>query len=416
MGIKAFILAHRNDDTRTLALQASKHLDVDMAFAIDQIRGWQKAKSKLPSWASCDDITYPPPLAMEQCSSEQTARYKADLCQKFIGDNERHILADLTGGAGVDFSFLAPLFTQAIYIERQDTLCQVARHNLRALGLDHAEVREGDAIALLDSLPHLSLLFIDPARRDQHGARTFAISDCTPDILPVLPRLLEKADHLMVKLSPMLDWHETLKSLDNACPNTVREIHIVAAANECKELLVWLSAHHSSSTNTVVCCANDQQTFITDLETERQAAPTPCISEIPLAPTRTIDPASPIGSTCWLYEPNAAIMKAGCFATLAERFSLQAIAPNSHLFLSTQHIPHFPGRVMHITGTTTMNKRQLRESLKDITQANITTRNFPLTADQLRKRLRLSDGGDTYLFATTTKDKQHMIFICKKGL
>lgn len=402
MGTHAFILAHRNDDTRTLALQASKHPDVDMAFAIDQIRGWQKAKRKLPSWATCDDITYPPPLAMEQCSSEQTARYKADLCRKIMDGKERHILADLTGGAGVDFSFLAPLFTQAIYIERQDTLCRLARHNLRVLGIDHAEVHEGDGMTLLDTLPPLSLLFIDPARRDQCGARTFAISDCTPDILPVLPRLLEKADHLMVKLSPMLDWHETLSNLDNACPNTVREIHIVATSNECKEMLVWLSAHHHDS-NTVLCCSNDQQTFVTDVETERNASPTPCI-----------DDACNTWQGQWLYEPNAAIMKAGCFATLTKRFSLQAISPNSHLFLSTQHIIDFPGRVMHITGTTTMNKRQLRETFKGITRANITTRNFPLTADQLKKRLRLTDGGDTYLFATTTCDKQHLIFICKK--
>ena len=327
----------------------------------------------------------------------------------------RHIEAlDLTGGAGVDFSFLAPLFNQAIYIERQDTLCQLARHNLCALGLEHTEVREGDAIAQLETLPHLSLLFIDPARRDQRGARTFAISDCTPDILPILPRLLEKADHLMMKLSPMLDWHETLKCLDNVCPNTVREIHIVATANECKELLVWLSSLHSN-TNTVICCVNDQQIFITDVETEQHATPTPSIDKIPIAPISPIKPIKPISPTTWLYEPNAAIMKAGCFATLAKRFSLQAIAPNSHLFLSTQHITDFPGRVMHITGITTMNKRQLRETLKDITQANITTRNFPLTTDQLRKRLRLTDGGDTYLFATTTSDKQHIIFICKKG-
>lgn len=411
MGTQAFILAHRNDDTRTLALQASKHPDVDMAFAIDQIKGWQKARSKLPSWAACKDVTYPPPLALEQCSSEQTARYKADLCRKLIEEKHRHILADLTGGAGVDFSLLAPLFPQAIYIERQETLCRLARHNLSALGINHAEVRQGDAIDLFDTLPHLSLLFIDPARRDLHGARTFAIGDCTPDILPILPRLLEKADHLMVKLSPMLDWHETLRSLNDTCPNTVREMHIVATTNECKEMLVWLSAHHDS-TNATLCCANDLQTFITDVETERHAGITPCIDEALITPFSPGAPDFLRGQ--WLYEPNAAIMKAGCFATLAKRLSLRAISPNSHLFISTQHLPDFPGRTMRINGFTTMNKRLLRETFKDITQANITTRNFPLTAEQLRKRLRLSDGGDIYLFATTTNDKQHIILVCKR--
>lgn len=400
---QAFILAHRGDDTRMLALQAPRHPDVDMAFAIDQIKGWQTARTKLPSWASCEAITYPPHLALEQCSSEQTACYKASLCQRIMGGRgeDRRILADLTGGMGVDFSFLAPFFSQAYYIERQHTLCELARHNFQVLRLDHAVVMEADSIEVLDSLPHLDLLFIDPARRNTHGGRTFAISDCSPNILPHLPKMLEKAHHVMVKLSPMLDWHETLKSLDSTCPGCVRELHIVATSNECKELLAWLSAQ--PSTNTTLCCTNDQQVFTTTTEAECEAGATPCI-----------DSAEEVEKATWLYEPNAAIMKGGCFASLARQHSLRAIAPNSHLFVAAEHIPMFPGRVMRITATTSMNKKQLRETLSNITQANITTRNFPLTADQLRKRLHLRDGGDTYLFATTTTDRQHLVILCKK--
>lgn len=253
-----FIADHRNDDVRQLAL-GKKPPGVDSAFALEQIAGWQTARTKLPTWAATEGIVYPPHLSLEQCSSETTARYKARLCQRLLGGapTQGTAFADITGGMGVDFSFLAPLFEHSYYIERLPHLCACARHNFPLLGLEGIEVMEADGIEALDRLPHLRLLFVDPARRDSHGARTFSISDCTPDLLPLLPRLLDKADLVVAKLSPMLDWHHTAVSLDAASTGAVKEIHIVATGNECKELLVVLSAGASTGPTTLHCANDD---------------------------------------------------------------------------------------------------------------------------------------------------------------
>ena len=402
---KTFIREHRNDNIRSLALQAKKYPDVEMAQAIEQIAGWQKAKSKLPTWAKCDNIRYPHHLALEQCSSEDAARYKVDVAKRWmnVGQTDtNNSFADLTGGMGVDFSLLASLFARNIYMEQQHELCECARNNFKALNLKGVEIWEGDSIQQLEKLPHLQLLFMDPARRDSHGGRTFAISDCTPDILPLLPRLMNIANVIMLKLSPMLDWHETKRLLNDVMPQSVREIHILATANECKELLVVLSEHHANMPMQIFCM-NDNDTFITNEEDELSAPPSPLISSTDEA----------LGAK-WLYEPNAATMKGGCFSTLARKFNVKAISRNSHLFVSDSLKKGFPGRTMRIIGTTTMNKQQLRNNLKNIKQANITVRNFPMTAKQLRQRLKMADGGNCYLFATTTTDNTHIIFVCEK--
>ena len=410
--VKEFIREHRMDDVRQLALQAGKYADIDVPFAIQQIDGWQRARIKLPSWAAHDDILYPPHLAIEQCSSEITARYKAQLYQRLAGKNTAHdsrggtsatptSMADLTGGMGVDFSFLAPLFGKAHYIERQPSLCETARHNFQILGISHAEVTEGDGLEVLSHLPHQQLVFIDPARRDTHGARTYAISDCTPDILPSLPLLLEKTDVLMVKLSPMLDWHQTAEELESSCPGALKEIHILATGNECKELLVVLAAQRSDRP-VALYCVNDGTCFITDTQEERRQPPCPTLSQL-----------EEISGASWLYEPHAAIMKAGCFNTLSQRFPVRALSANSHLFVADSHLPDFPGRQLHILRTSSTNKQQLRKALEGIDRANITVRNFPMSAEQLRKRLHMADGGNHWIFASTIGRREHVIFVCE---
>ena len=277
-----FISTYRKEDVRRLALQAAKFPDVDMPFALDQIAGWQAARRKLPSWAAVDGLIYPPHISMEQCSSEATARYKApsaspkgERCilepdektpsngnECILKSNERTpdnvngtllgpsplgewegAFIDLTGGFGVDFSFLSRGFSRAVYVERQPHLCDVARKNFALLGLDNAEVVCGDCVEYLQTIDHAAMIYLDPARRDSHGGRTYAISDCTPDVLSLLPTLLSKADRVMVKLSPMLDWHETVRSLNAVCPDCVAEVHIVSVCNECKEMLVVMTKH-----------------------------------------------------------------------------------------------------------------------------------------------------------------------------
>ena len=215
---------------RRLALQGGKHPEVDLHYALEQIAGWQKARTKLPSWAARDGIIFPSHLAMEQCSSEATAIYKA----RIAGRGQRFV--DLTAGFGVDAAFIAQGFQQAVTIEQQEKLCAVTSENYRLLGLSQVEVRCGNGVEYLHSMDHADLIFIDPARRDEHGGRTYGIANCTPNVLELREELLAKADRVIIKLSPMLDWRKAVEDL-----KTVSEVHIVSVDNECKELLLVLS-------------------------------------------------------------------------------------------------------------------------------------------------------------------------------
>ena len=233
---RAFIMAHRMENVRDLALHAKRGGNVDMAVALNQIAGWQTARMKLPDWAACDGIIYPPHLPMEQCSSQAPARYKAGVAQRITGSAAatNGSLVDLTGGFGVDFSYMARAFGQATYVERQPDLCELAEHNMGALGLRHVRIVNDEAEHFLQTMGQATLVFLDPARRNAHGARTYAIADCTPNVLALVDTLLEKAPHAMVKLSPMLDWHKTVEDFGGS----VHEVHIVSTGDECKELLL----------------------------------------------------------------------------------------------------------------------------------------------------------------------------------
>lgn len=417
-----FTRIHRQEDVRQLAFLGDKHPEVDMPWALDQIRGWQTARRKLPSWAEHDGIIFPPHISMEQCSSEQTALYKQTLASRLLQASGltnkdkalESTMADLTGGFGVDFSFLAPLFHHATYVEQQAHLCETAKHNFQLLGLSHVEVQNIDAIDFQKRLKYTTLLYIDPARRDEHGRKTYSISDCTPDVAQLCPALLAKCQWLIIKLSPMLDWHEAVRELD-----CVREVHIVSTANECKELLLVLSQEEKSPLRVV--CANDDERFSFEPDFSPQAshASSTHIHLPALNSPQSISLSSLLSTSfSLLFVPNSSIMKAGCFAELCASFGLQALAPNSHLFVTSDKnadFSSFPGRVFHIKAVATMNKKELRKVLAGLTQANIAVRNFPLTSDQLRKRLRLRDGGDVYIFATTTRTREHILIITKKA-
>lgn len=387
-----FIRQHANDDVRQLALQGKKNPEVHLPFALDQIAGRQTARRKLPSWAAIDSIVYPPHLSMEQCSSEQTARYKASLAKGMVS------VVDLTGGFGVDFSFLAQGAKHAVYVERQEPLCTIARQNFQLLGLPQAEVVCADSEDYLRRMEPVDLIFIDPARRDSHGGRTYGISDCTPDVLALRPLLLQKARCVLLKLSPMLDWRKAVSDLGQAY---VREVHIVSVGNECKELLVMMdtSTRTSPTWEGRLVCVNDGQVFETTLTASSPASP----------PYR-----GGWENALFLYEPHASIMKAGCFAEVAQQFGVSQIAQNSHLFVSPDLQAEFPGRVFHVDAVTSMNKRELKEKLGTLTQANISVRNFPLSVADLRRRLKISEGGSTYLFATTLTSGEKVLLICSK--
>lgn len=443
-----FIRQHQDDDVRQLAFLGSKYPEVDMPFALDQIRGRKMARVKLPRWASLEGIIYPPHISMEQCSSESTALYKAELAARLLGlpasssgtemkaENEIEFV-DLTGGFGVDFSYIAArLGVKSMYVERQTHLCEAARENFERLGLKNAIVKNGDGIEILhsfhpkkkdaasadDSLgitydqPRsllktnlgLKIIFIDPARRDDAGNKVVSLKDCTPDVTVLQEEMLSKADYVIIKLSPMLDWHRAISELSH-----VREVHIISVNNECKELLLVLSARNmgemevSSADGEVkhvenlrIYCINDAQSFVCD-ELDMES------SQVKIAP-------STLEEMQYLYEPNASLMKAGCFGVLSERYDARMLSKNSHLFVSQAPIEAFPGRSFRIIAVSSFNKKELKRHLSGITKANIATRNFPLSVAELRKRLKLKDGGETYIFATTLSDESHMLVITEK--
>ena len=430
MTTSEFIIQFRESDPRRLALQASRYPDVDMPFALNQIQGWQTAQRKLPSWAACDGVVYPPHLNMEQCSSEPTARYKqqvARLWAERIPNASRTSMTDLTGGFGVDFSFTSRCFSSATYVERNASLCEVVGANLPRLGIRNAQVECAEAEAVLEQMEPQTMIFLDPARRDEHGAKTVLIADCTPDVCQLLPSLMQKSQFVMLKLSPMLDWHKAIVDLDGK----VREVHIVSADGECKELLLVLA--NNVTKDVKVYCVDIQSKpdsqgeyprseFVYSIGGEAESQPTNStlnIEHLTLNINNSTS-AQPTNSTfniqhsTFLYEPNASVMKAGCFDEIARAYGVSAISRNSHLFLSDREIDGFPGRAFAIDAVTTMNKRQLRQTLSGMKQANIAVRNFPLSVAELRKRLKLSDGGDTYIFATTTSDDDHILMLTHK--
>ena len=458
-----FIRQHQDEDVRQLAFLGSKNPEVDMPFALDQIRGRKMARAKLPLWANIDGIIYPPHISMEQCSSESTALYKAELAARLLGlpvsssenenaagnasdshfskicefvseravdsefaknegtfekkqilteseDNVNEVknetgqedfseeieFVDLTGGFGVDFSYIASrLGMSSMYVERQAHLCEAAKENFERLGLKNAIVKNEDGIEVLHSLKELKLIFIDPARRDDAGNKVVSLKDCTPDVTVLQEEMLLKADYVIIKLSPMLDWHRAVSEL-----NCVKEVHIISVSNECKELLLVLSARNMGG-NLRIYCINDAQSFVCD-ESDMET------SSVKIAP-------STLEEMQYLYEPNASLMKAGCFGVLSGRYDARMLSKNSHLFVSQAPIEAFPGRSFRIIAISSFNKKELKRHLSGITKANIATRNFPLSVAELRKRLKLKDGGETYIFATTLSDESHMLVITEKA-
>ena len=390
--VQIFAREHRQDDVRRLALQAAKYPDMDFSFALHQIKGWQVACKKLPSWAAHEQLLYPQQLSMEQCSSEQTARYKQQLVQRLCGQTQNEgTLVDLTGGLGVDFSFMAQGFRQAYYVEQQVELCALAKHNFPLLGLSSAQIICGDGTTFLQSMADQAMvIFLDPARRDAAGSKTYAIEDCTPDVALLSDELVNKAQWVVVKLSPMLDWHAAVAQLKHVC-----EVHIVGVGGECKELLLVMQ-QHSDRQPLQLYAVNDGKVFTCSAEEAQQRTP--------LLQTSTFD---------YLFEPHASLMKAGCFGALSARYGVKGLATNTHLFAAMMPVNDFPGRQFRVLAVTPFSKKCLRSALHGIEKANLAVRNFPLSVVELRKRLKLKEGGEHYLFATTI-GTMHALIICKK--
>lgn len=384
----AFAREHATDNVDSLLLHAGTYPGIDMRGAVRQIEGRRKAAGKLPEWSRNEAVVFPPGISLEQCSSEFTARYKARLALRLVSRPAR--MADLSGGFGVDSYYIGRNFDHVDYVEKSEELCAVARHNFATLGCRRIEVFNEGAEDHLKRMAAADLIFIDPSRRNRHGGRTYAIGDCEPDVGKLKDSLLAKAEWVIVKLSPMFDWHEAVRELED-----VAEIHIVSTANECKELLVVLA--RKPGLRPTITCVDGESELKCDADDVRPRLFGGVLRE-----------------GMYLYEPNASIQKAGCYGALSEQYDICMLASNSHLFVSEKPIDGNIGRSFRIEAVSSMNKKQLRASLGGIDRASISVRNFPLSAQQLRQRLRLKDGGESYLFGTTLQDGSHVIIKCKK--
>lgn len=398
-----FAALHANDDVRRLALQTVADPNIDLPAALQQIEGRQLARRKLPSWAERDGLLFPPRLSMEQCSSEATARYKRQLVKRLLHstatDSEvpSGTLTDLTGGFGVDFSFLAPLFERAVYVERLPHLCRTAEHNFKVLGISQAEVANRDAESHLQNMTMADVIFIDPARRDGGGRKTVAIADCEPNLERLQTLLRQKSRFTLIKLSPMLDIHVALQRLQG-----ISQVHVVSVAGECKELLLVMQDDDGVETPAM------HAVNMTEKETE-----TPFVFTWDEENTASCTYAREPGR--YLYEPNASLLKAGAHRIIGARFGLAKLHPNSHLYTADRLVTGFPGRTFLVESASGFGKKEIKALLKDTPKANLTVRNFPTQTTELRKRLRLTDGGDIYLFATTLADGRHTLIRCTKA-
>ncbi len=401
-----FIREHLSDDVRRLALKKVAE-GINLRYALQQIDGRQRAKSKLPKLVANLDVRFPVHLSVEQCSSEATANYKSEILQAYQTERQNGgqklptVLTDLTGGFGIDFMALAPLFAKAVYVERSEELCEIARHNFPILGMENVEVVNSNAEDFLSgpTTAEKRLFFIDPARRSANGTRIFAISDCAPDVISLMPQLKAQGELLFLKLSPMLDWHKAVEDIEN-CGANVSEVHIVSVKNECKELLLLVDLQSEPQPETRLFCKNDDSVIeITDgEETATQ-----------LATLSNLQDWQPTDSPLTLYLPNASIMKAGCWDFIVRRYGVTQADRNSHLYFADHEIADFPGKQYRVETICALNNKVLKSVLKGMKKANVAVRNFPMTAAELRKSLKMKDGGDTYLFGTTINGEARLV-------
>lgn len=380
-----FILKFREQKIAEVALSLSKQPDLDKYFILRQINGWQKAKQKLQAWSMIEDLHYPPLISMEQCSSEATAKFKANL---FKGQT----LVDLTGGFGVDSYQFSKSFERVHYLEPYQPLFEVVEYNFKLLKAQNIYLYLQTAEDFIQKQKDFeySVCYIDPSRRDA-GKKVFLLADCQPNIIELSAKIFDFCPKIVVKTSPLLDIKQSIGELGN-----VAAVHVLALRNECKELLFVMEQGFEGETR--ICAHNllaeTVQSFSFDFEEEAHCQ---------------IEYSYPLS---YIYEPNAAIMKAGAFKSISKRFLLKKIASNSHLYTSNQLIEDFPGRKFKLEQQLPYQPKAFKKA--GIKKANLTTRNFKASVEQIRKKLKLKAGGENYIFATSLKDNSPKLLLCKK--
>ena len=387
-----FIEKHLKDDVRQLALQKFPD-DVDKMLVLNQIEARQLLSKKVPSWASNPDLLFPKHLSIEQCSSELTAKYKASIISG--GDT----FVDLTGGLGIDSYFLSEKFKTSYYIENQKELCDLAEHNFGVLGRK-INVINSDAESFLSKNQNIDLIFIDPARRDIYNRKMVSLHDCSPDVVKIVetfPETSHRKPSFLIKVSPMLDISLITNELQN-----ISEIHIVSVKNECKEILIIIEPGFDGEIK--YFCVNFVGNDVKSSQSFEFSETSESSANSEFAPT----------IKRYLYEPNASLMKSGAFKLISQRFGIEKLHVNSHLYTSDNLISDFPGRIFEVVGFAPFNKKIKKELLNGITEASVATRNFPLSANDLRKTLNLKESDKIFVFGTTLIGEKKVVILAKK--
>ena len=410
---KEYIKQHRNDDIYRLALTKAPE-GVDLQYALSQISAYQTLSKKVPSWAECDELIFPRQLSLEQSSSELTARYKAELIREFMdSDDYQHI--DLTGGMGIDCYFIAQYASQSHYIEQNPELCTIAQHNFAYLNSNisvHNTTAEeflnilspcfrgtsptgGGGLSTLNS--QLStLIYLDPARRGDHGQKLVSISDCQPNVIELLPQMFGLTNKIVVKLSPMLDITRAINELSH-----IEKLYVISVNNECKELLLLINKE----------CETDTEIYAVNIDNKGNKSDI-LKGTIPSESQIGISHAREVGT--YLYEPFAAHLKSGLYKTIAQQYGVEKLHQHSHLYTSNTLNNDFPGRKFQVKEVIPFDKKSAKALFKSLSKANITTRNFPLSVSELRTQYKIKDGGETYIFATTLYDDSKVLIVCEK--
>ncbi|HWV33014.1 MAG TPA: hypothetical protein VN038_25305 [Dyadobacter sp.] len=386
----AFIREHLHDNPGELILKAGKFRGLDVKKLAGQIQSRQKALKKLPEWSADENLIFPPALSVEQCSSEATAHYKAGIVSG-------KTLIDITGGMGIDCYYMSRSFTETHYFEQQPQVASTAAYNFAQLGATRIHVHSAESLTALQDGLIADWLYADPARRDANKEKVVRLADCTPDVAGNAALLLNAAPNILIKTSPLLDIDLASKELQK-----LKEVHVMGYEQECKELLFVLDRETQEQDFKIKVRIIDatgrpihQLDF--DREEERNAL---------------VSYSKPLG---YLYEPHAAVLKAGAFKTLCARFNVQKLAMHSQLYTSEEYVDNFPGRGFRIMAVCKPDIREISQHIPG-DKANITTRNFPAKPEELRKKWKIKDGGDHYLFATTLADQSKVVIVCVKPI
>lgn len=386
-----FVYSHANDNCLSLRLKYSNACDFDVTFAIDQIEVRQKVKDKLPFVALNKNFLFPSLLSAEQCTCEAVANFKANNILK----GRYNSICDLTGGLGVDSLAFSSVVESVTYVERFAEYCWSANHNFRLLNRD-IRVINSDCSNFLNEDICFDALYIDPARRGELNKRVFAFADCEPNVVELLPRMFNVANDIYIKASPMADISMSINELKYVC-----DIYVISFKNECKELLFRLNKSEADINDINIVCVDIQSSSTSIFKFKY-------FQESNISDVVYSDPLN------YLYEPSSAILKAGAFKSVAKFYDINKLAQSSHIYTSDSFVDDFQGRKFKIDMVVPFSSKYVKSLFKTIPAANITVRNFPLKAEELRKKLKIKDGGDVYIFATTDCNKQKILIICSR--